>query len=185
MLSENMKINKEKRIKKIINKIPSLTNGQLVWLDKVINAFEGEYSFIICKSDIMNQEILNNFGDALRIHHSFSIEPFSKDKFEYVLEQTLKMNSIVASLAPKGNRGHDITINGETFSLKTQADKKIKEDKIWISKFMELGTGDWGNNPKDLEKIGYSPLEIAKLEYEKGLIPIAIKRPTSENKEKQ
>jgi DNA-directed RNA polymerase subunit K len=29
---------------------------------------------------------------------------------------------------------------------------------------------------KDLEKIGYNPLEIAKLEYKEGLIPIAIRK---------
>lgn len=30
---------------------------------------------------------------------------------------------------------------------------------------------------KDLENIKYNTLEIAKLEYEKGVLPIAIKRP--------
>jgi len=29
---------------------------------------------------------------------------------------------------------------------------------------------------KDLEKIGYNPLEIAKMEYSKDLIPITIKK---------
>lgn len=29
---------------------------------------------------------------------------------------------------------------------------------------------------KDLEKIRYNPLEIAKLEYKEGLVPIKIKR---------
>ena len=36
---------------------------------------------------------------------------------------------------------------------------------------------------KDLEKIGYNPIEIAKLEFKEGLIPIAIKKP-AEDKEK-
>jgi len=30
---------------------------------------------------------------------------------------------------------------------------------------------------KELEKVGYNPIEIAKLEYNEGLIPITIKRP--------
>ncbi|MBS3159386.1 DNA-directed RNA polymerase subunit K [Candidatus Woesearchaeota archaeon] len=30
---------------------------------------------------------------------------------------------------------------------------------------------------EDLEKISYSPIEIAKLEFQKGILPIAIKRP--------
>ena len=29
---------------------------------------------------------------------------------------------------------------------------------------------------EDLKKIGYNPIEIAKLEFEKGLIPISVKR---------
>ena len=39
---------------------------------------------------------------------------------------------------------------------------------------------------KDLEKLKYSPIEIAKLEMSKGLIPITVKRPLprSENKKK-
>jgi DNA-directed RNA polymerase subunit K len=32
----------------------------------------------------------------------------------------------------------------------------------------------------DLKKLRYSPVEIAKLEYEKGLIPIEVKRPSVE-----
>ena len=30
---------------------------------------------------------------------------------------------------------------------------------------------------KDLRKISYNPIEIAKLEFEKGVIPITVKRP--------
>lgn len=30
---------------------------------------------------------------------------------------------------------------------------------------------------KDYEKINYNPIEIAKLEFDKGIIPITIKRP--------
>ena len=30
---------------------------------------------------------------------------------------------------------------------------------------------------KKLEKINYSPVEIAKMEFEKGILPITIKRP--------
>lgn len=30
---------------------------------------------------------------------------------------------------------------------------------------------------KDLKKLKYSPIEIAKMEFEKGLLPLTIKRP--------
>lgn len=32
-------------------------------------------------------------------------------------------------------------------------------------------------NEKDLEKIGYNPVEIAKMEFKENIIPITIKRP--------
>lgn len=140
----------KKKIELITQRIPSLTDGQLYWLNKVLRVFDCESKFKICQTDLFDKYSLENFGDALRIHHSFSIEPFSKDKFEYVLEQTLNIRGEIAQLANKGNRGHDISINGIPISLKTQADKNIKTDKLWISKFMELGKGDWGDNPGDL-----------------------------------
>lgn len=142
--------NKKKHIEQLIKAIPSLTEGQLNWLDKAVQIFTHPSEFKIIRSDILDQTALESFGDALRIHHSLSAEPFSKDKFEYVLEKVLKMSGYQATLAPKGNRGHDITINDSLISLKTQADKNIKEEKIWISKFMELGKGNWGDESSDL-----------------------------------
>ena len=32
-------------------------------------------------------------------------------------------------------------------------------------------------NKEDLERIHYNPIEIAKLEFEKGVLPITVKRP--------
>ena len=43
----------------------------------------------------------------MRVHHCFSEEPFSKDKFEYVLVKTLKTSGRTASMAPRCNPGHD------------------------------------------------------------------------------
>ena len=38
---------------------------------------------------------------------------------------------------------------------------------------------------KDLKKIGYNPLEIAKMEFEKGLIPITTRRHKEQEKDKK
>tara|TARA_Y100000310_G_scaffold217822_1_gene218905 strand:- start:3828 stop:4037 length:210 start_codon:yes stop_codon:yes gene_type:complete len=38
---------------------------------------------------------------------------------------------------------------------------------------------------KDLQKIGYNPLEIAKMEFKEGLIPIDVKRPDSDKNEEK
>ena len=145
-----MTMDRQQRNRKIVNKIPSLTKGQIYWLDRVINVFEAPHDFHVEENGLLDAETLENFGDALRIHHAFSAEPFSKDKFEYVLESILNMSGHKAVRAPKGNPGHDITIDGTRVSLKTQADTNIGTDKIWISKFMELGRGKWGDDPRDL-----------------------------------
>lgn len=138
------------RIELLIASIRELTPGQFSWVERTVQIFQCKHNYSILHPDLFDEETLENFGDALRIHHSFSAEPFSKDKFEYVLEHVVNMSSERAKLAPKGNRGHDITIDNTRISLKTQADKGIKEDKIWISKFMELGKGHWGDKPADL-----------------------------------
>ena len=38
---------------------------------------------------------------------------------------------------------------------------------------------------KQLEAIKYNPIEIAKIEFEKGVLPIAIRRPFPDTREKQ
>ena len=155
-----LKVERLQRLSKILE---GLTITQLFWLEKVINIFHLPTQHECFDSDLFSSSTLDGFGDALRIHHAFSVEPFSKDKFEYVLEQVLKSRGIDAALAPKGQRGHDITISGLRFSLKTQADKGIKPDEIWISKFMELGKGQWGDNPLDLEALRSAFLQHLKL----------------------
>lgn len=138
-------------VKLLIEAIPDLTLGQLHWIQRVVEVFGGDHQYTITESDIFDETVLRNFGDAMRVHHSFSAEPFSKDKFEYVLVEVLKITGRNAVLAPKGNPGHDITVDEVKVSLKTQADKGIKENLLWVSKFMELGKGQWSNKPEELE----------------------------------
>jgi len=149
-------------VKSLVDTIPDLTSGQLHWLQRVVNVFNAEHKFSITKSDLFDQTTLQNFGDAMRVHHSFSAEPFSKDKFEYVFVTVLNMSGHKAALAPKGNPGHDATVDGIRLSLKTQADKSIKSGSIWISKFMELGKGQWTDKLADLEGLRQQFLKHTK-----------------------
>lgn len=142
---------KAELVERLVNKIPELTSGQLYWLQRVVKSFSSAHTYKLLESDIFDENSLTSLGDAMRIHHCFSAEPFSKDKFEYVLVKIMNMNGHAAQLAPKGNPGHDATLDGVKLSLKTQADKGIKKDFLWVSKFMELGKGNWGNDPEDLK----------------------------------
>lgn len=143
---------KGERIRALVQILPSLTDGQIRWIESIVTQFRRPHQFRRFQdSDLVTDAVLQDFGDAVRIHHCFSQEPFSKDKFEYILEQVLKFNGIRAERAPKGNPGHDMTIRKQRFSLKTQADKSIKPHELHISKFHELGKGDWSDRIEDLE----------------------------------
>lgn len=123
-----------------------LTDQQLRLIETLVAQFHRPFLRITrdTSSDIIDDRMLQDFGDVLRMHHCLSKEALSKDRFEYALERTLNLCGIPAALATsRTNRGHDITIRTVPCSLKTQADKSIKESEIHISKFMELGKGKW------------------------------------------
>lgn len=148
------------RIDRLTGVLRALGPTQLHWVEKVAQALLASSDFALHRRDLLDETSVLDFGDVLRIHHVFSAEPFTKDKFEYALVQVLNGRGVQAALAAKGNPGHDATIAGTRVSLKTQADRNIKQDEIWISKFMELGKGSWGNNLVDLK-----PLLDAFLEH--------------------
>jgi len=142
---------KKELIKSITSNLPTITVSQLKWINKLIDQFNTYHEFRRNpNSDIISESVLNDFGDALRDHHCFSRQAFSKDRFEYALETVLNQNGITAKKSPSGNPGDDITIRNQKFSLKSQADKSIKKDFIHISKFHELGKGAWSDKDDDL-----------------------------------
>ncbi len=139
------------RIERLLAAIPELSDNRLQLVDRVVSVFALPRNYWRSSaSGIISARTLEDFGDVLRLHHCFSREPFSKDKFEYALENVLRLSGVDAALAPRGQRGYDIRIDAENFSLKTEAAKAIRAQSIHISKFMELGGGQWGDNPSDL-----------------------------------
>jgi Type II site-specific deoxyribonuclease len=141
---------RERHLRQLYEVVSTLTDGQIGWIETVVEQFQKPANFQrFPDSDLINACVLQDFGDALRIHHCFSREAFTKDKFEYALERVLNLCAIPATLAPRGNPGHDITIRGVPFSLKTQANKGISHRALHISKFMELGRGTWTDQEED------------------------------------
>jgi len=123
----------------------TLTPSQTEWIAAVIRQFHLPHEFRRNDdSEFVTPAVLEMLGDALRIHHAFSRQALSKDRFEFALERSLNRAGIRAELVNnRTNRGHDITIEGVPVSLKTQADASIRADSLHISKFMELGKGEW------------------------------------------
>lgn len=142
---------REEKIAQLITEIPWLSDYRLGLVQNMVWVFSQPWAIKrVSASDIISEAALLDFGDVLRIHHCFSREPFSKDKFEFALEAILRASDVVAELAPRGRRGYDIKIAGHNVSLKTEAAKAIRADILHISKFMELGGGQWGDDLNDL-----------------------------------
>lgn len=128
----------------LVKALRALRPGQLQKVSRLVESFaDGLTATWSRQSDFASQDFCDDFGDRLRQHHNQSGGPFSKDKFEYGLVATLRDAGRDAKKSPTGNPGHDLTVNGQPWSLKTQADRGIKAHEIHISKFMELGKGDW------------------------------------------
>jgi Type II site-specific deoxyribonuclease len=125
--------------------LSGLTPSQLEWVANVIKQFKLPSDFQRNnESDWITEEIQNRLGDAMRIHHAFSRQALSKDRFEFAFERALSLGGISTALAKsRTNRGHDLTIKGVSVSLKTEAAAGIRADIIHVSKWMELGRGEW------------------------------------------
>lgn len=133
------------RIRRMYQALATLSQSQFELIDSIIEQITRPYISIFFNpaSDIITHCISEALGDSLRVHHCISREPLSKDRFEYAFERAGYLCNLEAKLASKGNLGHDLTVNGRKFSLKTEASRQIKQSFIHISKFMELGKGVW------------------------------------------
>ncbi len=139
------------RIQTLIARLSRLSESQATAVESILEQFERPFQFDRNpQSDLVSDCVLRELGDALRIHHCFSAQALTKDKFEYALERVFNFCGSSAVLSPRGNPGADIAIEGVPFSLKTQANAEIKQGFIHISKFMELGKGDWSDKPEQL-----------------------------------
>jgi Type II site-specific deoxyribonuclease len=114
-----MSNDRARQIQILVERLYRLTDSQINWVEEIISQFTVAHNYEIIDSNLFDTCMLDSFGDALLIHHCMSKESFSKDKFEYVLERVANFCGNDSQIASRGNPGHDITINGERFSLKT------------------------------------------------------------------
>lgn len=144
---------KDDRFRDIEGKLRKLRPRQLWRVIRLTDALiDGTEVFVNHRSDFASNDFAEEFGDQLRLHHNGSGQALTKDKFEYALVDALRDSGHQAAKLPNGNPGEDITVDGIAWSLKTQADRQIKEGLIHVSKFMELGKGAW-NTVADIEAL--------------------------------
>lgn len=138
----------KKEILEIVDMLDRLTPFQQELVKSTIRAFAATRQFSRAPdSDVITDSVLNSLGDRLLSHHAGSRQALSKDRFEFAIESALNASGIEAKLVKsRTNRGHDITIGGVPISLKTEAAANIKDESIHVSKWMELGRGEWKLN---------------------------------------
>jgi hypothetical protein len=129
----------------------SLTSSQRGWLLSFVQQFKKPHEFKRnTESDLVSDTVLENIGDLLRIHHAMSRRALSKAPFEYAFEKALQLSGMPAKLADSTtNPGYDLKIGDVRISLKTEASKDIKEQQIHVSKWLEMGKGEW--NPPTIQ----------------------------------
>ncbi len=132
-------------INEIKDSLSSLSLGYLRLLNDITQILQRDVEMQADGHGPFNDEFAKYFAGVLLVHHALSAEPFTKDKFEHAMVRVLNESNHHASLSSRGNAGHDLTFGDEKWSLKTQADKSLKLDKLHISKFMEMGKGEWTN----------------------------------------
>ena len=135
----------EKEISEIFKALCRLTLSQQEWVKAAIHAFGSTCQFDRAPdSDVVTDAVLASLGNRLLSHHAGSRQALSKDRFEFAFEAALSAAGIPAQLVKsRTNRGHDINIRGIPVSLKTEAATNIKDESIHVSKWMELGRGEW------------------------------------------
>lgn len=167
----------DQRITALAEKLASLRPGQLAAIEAAVDAFAIPVTVTLNRaSDIATAEFGDFIGDVLQAHHASSTEGFTKDKFEHAMLRAMTAQGRDAALANRGNRGHDITVDGVPWSLKTQGNSSIDLDRLHISKFMELGRGRW-EDESDL-----AALRDAMFEHMQSYDRILVMRHLSGNK---
>jgi type II restriction enzyme len=131
------------QLKRLFERISELRSDQVERVESLVSALLAPPRMTASGVGFADQAFCARFADSLTAHHLASYEPFTKDKFEHAMVRALRLGGHQADLAPRGNPGHDLTVDAERWSLKTQAAANIRRDTIHISKFMELGRGRW------------------------------------------
>ncbi len=133
-------------LKRLEQRVATLSKGQLALLDTVIDTLKQPISAARDESsDVVSADFPVAFGDFLKLHHTLSEDYLDKHRFEAAMVRIYRALGRNASRSGANNPGHDVTVDGAGWSLKTEGGKKIKRDTLHISKFMELGKGRWEN----------------------------------------
>jgi hypothetical protein len=140
------------QIQGLIPDLAKLSPDQYAWVQQLVRAMALPVNARRDpRSDVLSDErSVGFFFLYLVTHHTLSAEPFKKEKFEYAMEKILGASGRAASRPSSRTAGHDLTVDGQRWSFKSEAHRDVKRDSIHVWKWMELGKGTWEDKEEDL-----------------------------------
>jgi hypothetical protein len=131
-------LSKTSEISDIVKMLEALSPVQVDVVRAIVESFAHKQANQLLRSDFLTEEAFEYFAMRLAAHHAFSSHVLKKENFEHILEQAFKRTGVSAQRANSmTKRGADLTVNGVTLSLKTEAARNLRASQIVISKLME------------------------------------------------
>lgn len=142
---------KQVEIASVAKLLEGLTPIQIEVVHAIIKGFSEEQVSELVRDDFLTSAAFEYFSMRLAAHHAYSSNVLKKENFEHILEQAFKRTGSSAARANSMTaRGADLTVNGITLSLKTEAARNLQASKITISKLMEAA---WIKQIKSVDDI--------------------------------
>lgn len=118
---------------------PQLTATRLMLLNRMAFALQAQFdSSSNPDSDFATPLFSEYFASRLLIQHAVVEEKLNKKSFEYIFRDALRYAGKTAEITFSNvHPGADLLVDEARISLKTEASKNIRQEKITISKFME------------------------------------------------
>ena len=118
---------------------PQLNATRLMLLNRMASALRADFDVSPNpNSDLATSLFVEYFSSRLLIHHAVVEKKLNKKSFEYIFRDALRHDGKSAEITVSDvYPGADLVVDGTRISLKTEASKNIRKNKITISKFME------------------------------------------------
>jgi len=126
-------------VEQITQGLEKLDRSQLSLLLRYMEAMKHAVEVERCQSsDIADELFVSAASHYLSIHHATQSARLNKKEFEFLFHFASEAAGRMAVINPNStDAGVDVTVDGTRYSLKTQADKNIKQGSLYIQKLME------------------------------------------------
>jgi len=129
---------KDDQIEEIIETLRRLSPIQVRVIRAIISRFAHGFIGEHLRKNFLSPDAYAYFGMRLTAHHAYSDQVMKKENFEHILAEAFRVaGSRVVTANSMTVRGADLTIDGKTLSLKTEAAAGLQQNQITISKLME------------------------------------------------